>query len=327
MKKVHRRRSSKGALLGIVLGLLTGVALSGVIFVAFIHFSGMSVIPAVIASGREEVPVWAENPQNNPDEPPGWLGLGPDTEPEPEEDTPELQPPIEPGQEIYAAFPFYIAENARAYAAFHAENPHLDAETVVWKVNAFLHLPFYSYIRVNRDPNPLLVNPSHRLPYGFVPAFLIPVDERYPEILATPETVEAFRRLRASGLRSNFDFAVLSAYRTAEHQRGLWERQGSDGVVARPYQSEHQTGRALDLWNADRSGFLDGGGGPPSEKGLWIAENAHNYGFIVRYTAENSHITGFINEPWHITYVGVQIAQYMHRNNISSLEEFVARNP
>ena len=226
----------------------------------------------------------------------------------------------------FDVFSFFIASNLPYYEEFQARHPYHDAETVVWKVNAFLHLPFYYYIRVNNDPKPLLVNPFHRLPYGFSPAVLVPVSDDNPNLLATPETVEAFRRMRASAINAGLDIAVASAYRPASRQQYLFNRQGGrDGVVARPYQSEHQTGRALDLWGPTPSGLLDSNG--PTPTGIWVAENAHNYGFIMRYTANNTHITGFIYEPWHITYVGLEIARHIHNNSLSSLEEFVARYP
>jgi len=227
----------------------------------------------------------------------------------------------------FSAFAFYKPKHTEAYSYFQYQNPNLDPETVVWKVNAFLHVPFYSYIRTNYDPNPLLVNPSKRLPYGFSPPVLVPVYDGAPHLLATPETTEAFRNMRLAAQRDGINLAVASAYRPATRQAYLFARQGHrDGVVARPYQSEHQTGRALDLAGPG-GGLLDGGGGPLSPTGQWVRDNAHRFGFIVRYTQENTHITSFINEPWHITYVTTGIAQHMVINNISSLEEFVARYP
>ena len=327
-RRVHkkRRRSAGLAILTVMLCFLLMVSASAIALVVAnwnTLFPTLTIAQA-FATPDEDIPAWAEYvPENIPSQ----------TEQPPENtsDTPEYPEAantvntIAPGQEIYAVFPFYIAAKAQDYVEFHEQNPHLDAETVVWKVNAFLHIPFYDHIQINYDPNPLLVNPSHRLPYGFVPAVLVPVYDGNPDLLATPETAAAFRQMRVSAQQEGLDLAVVSAYRPAERQRVLFERQGRDGVVARPYHSEHQTGRALDLWGP--GGLLDSGGGPPSPTGLWVAENAHNYGFIVRYTEENTHITGFISEPWHITYVGLEISQYMHQNNILSLEEFVARNP
>ena len=235
-------------------------------------------------------------------------------------------PQTQPGHSNspFSVFSFYIPENSSIYDYFHYNRPYLEKDEVVWKVNAHLHLPFYSYIRINYEPNPLLINPFYRLPYGFMPCYLVPVNSPDCNLRGTPEAVAAFHLLRATARQYGFNLSITSAFRTAAHQRRLWaNRNFTDGVVARPYHSEHQTGRALDLWGPH--GLLDSRGATPT--GIWVAENAHRYGFILRYRADTTHITSYIHEPWHITYVGVAISMYMHENNILSLEEFVGRNP
>jgi len=222
--------------------------------------------------------------------------------------------------------PFYILENLEAYINFANDRPDLSVEEVVWKVNVGIHVPLYSLIITNYDENPLLVSPVFRLPYGFSPPNLVPINNDNDALLATPEAVAAFRELRSASIRAGFPngISATSGYRTAARQRANWERNGSrDGEVARPYHSEHQTGRAIDLWGP--GGLMDQSG--PSPIGTWVAENAHEFGFIMRYLAETTHITGYIHEPWHITYVGLEISMYMFENNILSLEEFVGRNP
>jgi len=224
----------------------------------------------------------------------------------------------------YSALPFYINENSTLYAAFWQERPDLDIETIVWMVNASIHVPFYSQISVNYQTNPLFITPAYRLPDGFFPVGLVPVNNDECHLRATPEAVAAFKSLRTAAREAGFDLAVTSAYRSASRQSTLWENGGQrDGRVARPYHSEHQTGRALDLWGP--GGLLDSSG--PTPTGQWVADNLHEYGFILRYRAETTHITGYIYEPWHITYVSTGISMYMHENNILSLEEFVGRNP
>jgi len=229
-------------------------------------------------------------------------------------------PPASP----FNVFSFYIPENSHLYAPFQAQNPHLSPDEVVWKVNAHLHLPFFGNIIINDHPNPLLVNTFYRLPDGFVPHELVPVNNANDHLLATPETVEAFRAFRTAARANDLDLTAISAYRTATRQAELWANQNNqDGAVARPHHSEHQTGRALDLWGP--GGLLDASG--PTQTGRWVADNAHLHGFIIRYRADTTHITGYIYEPWHITYVGLEISMYMHENGILSLEEFVGRNP
>jgi D-alanyl-D-alanine carboxypeptidase len=59
-----------------------------------------------------------------------------------------------------------------------------------------------------------------------------------------------------------------------------------------------------------------------TEAGSWLAENAHNFGFILRYPKEASELTGFQYEPWHFRYVGVELAREMKEKNIQTLEQF-----
>jgi D-alanyl-D-alanine carboxypeptidase len=129
--------------------------------------------------------------------------------------------------------------------------------------------------------------------------------------------------MQADALAQGHNLYVQSAYRTIERQRELYSQAGGDGAVARPGYSEHHTGRALDLGGP--GGLLDQHGATGT--GRWVAENAYLYGFIVRYTAANQHVTGYKDEPWHITFVGEAIAMAMARGGYGSLEEYIAKNP
>jgi D-alanyl-D-alanine carboxypeptidase len=228
---------------------------------------------------------------------------------------------LPPGDNIFLLYHYYIEDNLPYYLSYREAHPLLSAAEVTWKVNAGLHrVPFEDAAVINY-PNPLLVNPFHRLPENFIPPDLAEIDEHGR--LATPQTIDAFRRMREGAQRAGFDIAVQSAYRTIARQRELYEQAVEANSVARPMFSEHHTGRALDLWGPD--GLMDLNG--PTDVGRWVKENAHEYGFIIRYTYENQHITGYIYEPWHITFVGETIARAMHENNYGSLEEYVAKHP
>ena len=94
-----------------------------------------------------------------------------------------------------------------------------------------------------------------------------------------------------------------------------------DGVVAYPRSSDHQTGLGIDVINKAGIGkkFTEAFG--KTKEGKWLAENCWDYGFIIRYQKDKEEITEIIYEPWHLRYVGVQVAQYMRDNNLC-LEEF-----
>ena len=58
------------------------------------------------------------------------------------------------------------------------------------------------------------------------------------------------------------------------------------------------------------------------EAAAWIAENAYRFGFIVRYPDGKTPITGYEYEPYHLRYVGVELATEMHTTGVATLEEF-----
>jgi len=129
--------------------------------------------------------------------------------------------------------------------------------------------------------------------------------------------------------------AICSPYRDYEYQTMLFERkikrymgmgmsymeayQLSNQYVTVPGASEHQLGLALDIVT-DTYMTLDAGFGE-TDAGIWLAENCHKYGFILRYPLGKEYITGIEYEPWHFRYVGVEAATVIMEAGIT-LEEF-----
>jgi D-alanyl-D-alanine carboxypeptidase len=98
-------------------------------------------------------------------------------------------------------------------------------------------------------------------------------------------------------------------------------QQGADAGSARPGHSEHQTGLALDVVACGTGcGGLDGFGGTAQSD--WVAAHAWEYGFIVRYEQVGTPVTGYAPEPWHLRYVGVDLAAAYHDGGYHTLEEF-----
>ena len=222
----------------------------------------------------------------------------------------------------FSCYPFFMEDKLHYYIAFARDNPHISTEDIVWKVNASLHLPFYTNIYTNHDPHVLLVNKFNRLPEGFVPEVLVSICRL--GVRATPATRDAFNTMRTAARTEGISFYVGGAFRDARSQARFFNNAEDTRFVARPYHSEHQTGRALDLMDANgdwlglrRNQLISN----------WLSRNVHNFGFIRRYRDDTEHITGFLGEPWHITYVGIDISMYMFENRILTLEEFVGRNP
>ena len=143
------------------------------------------------------------------------------------------------------------------------------------------------------------------------------------------------RETAANALNELFDAAkedsiylyAHSGYRSYRTQKTMYynrlekNKGKDDGVVAYPGSSDHQTGLGIDVINKAGIGKKFTKAFAKTKEGKWLQENCWNYGFIIRYQEDKEEITKIIYEPWHLRYVGVQVAQYMHENNLS-LEEF-----
>lgn len=140
------------------------------------------------------------------------------------------------------------------------------------------------------------------------------------------EAATAFKELVSVGASAGLQLQPLSGYRSYQTQQVVYAREVAtygqnvaDTQSAKPGHSEHQSGLTIDI----------GGGGCGIEdcfgnttEGKWVAANAYLYGFIIRYPEDKESITGYRYEPWHIRYVGKELAGEMKRTNIQTLEEF-----
>lgn len=143
------------------------------------------------------------------------------------------------------------------------------------------------------------------------------------------------REIAANALYELFDAAAEdglylyahSGYRSYRTQNTMYynrlkKNKGvDDGYVAYPGSSDHQTGLGIDVIHKAGIGKKFTKAFGETKHGKWLAENCWDYGFIIRYQADKEEITQIEYEPWHLRYVGVQVAQYMRDNHLS-LEEF-----
>lgn len=178
-----------------------------------------------------------------------------------------------------------------------------------------------------------LVNKEYSLAEDYAPADLVTVD--VPTILDNPE-VNQLRLVAADALKLMFDKAAnsdidlhaRSGYRSYQTQAQLFksysERNGEDAAnrySARAGQSEHQTGLVMDVTSESVNYQLEESFGETDE-GKWISEHAHEFGFIVRYPKDGEAITGYVYEPWHLRFLGVDMATAVYQSGLS-YEEFL----
>lgn len=125
------------------------------------------------------------------------------------------------------------------------------------------------------------------------------------------------------------EIGLQSAYRSYTTQQTSYGVQvadrgveGADLVSARPGHSEHQSGLAADVVPCANGscGTLDDLAA--TSQGAWVADNAWQFGWIVRYQEGRTDVTGYAPEPWHLRYVGPEIATAMREGGYTTLEEF-----
>lgn len=158
-------------------------------------------------------------------------------------------------------------------------------------------------------------------PLTYVPSDLTTV---YGATL-TAEASGQFSALYLAAAAAGVPLRVTSSFRSYDNQIATYQywvgvngQAGADTVSARPGYSEHQTGLALDLaaGNCSLECFAD------TAQYHWLQANAARYGFVERYPAGQTAVTGYSPEAWHYRYVGVETAQAMQARGVLTLEEY-----
>lgn len=180
-----------------------------------------------------------------------------------------------------------------------------------------------------------LVNKSNSLEEDYVPDDLVTID--VPYVLDNPE-VNQLREVAADALKDMFETAkdsdvylyARSGYRSYQTQvqlfKGYSEKHGEEAAnrfSAKPGQSEHQTGLVMDITSESVNFQLDEEFGETKE-GKWVEKHAHEFGFVIRYPEGMEEITNYTYEPWHIRYLGVNLATKIYESGLT-YEEYLVK--
>ncbi|AMB59750.1 hypothetical protein AWU67_13775 [Microterricola viridarii] len=168
------------------------------------------------------------------------------------------------------------------------------------------------------DPNSiwLVVNKLRPLnPADYAPGDLVSVGEG--EMRAEPAA--AFDVMVKAAAADGYSLIAASAYRSYTEQS--WIYAGDDELTARPGYSEHQTGLTVDIATPTGQCRIYQCFGDMPE-GAWLRDNAWKYGFLLRYPADKTAVTGYEFEPWHFRYIGTDLSTEMHNTGFTTLEEF-----
>ncbi|CAH1209939.1 hypothetical protein PAECIP111892_03352 [Paenibacillus auburnensis] len=183
------------------------------------------------------------------------------------------------------------------------------------------------------DSMTVMVNKQYQLPDGYKPADLVYPDvpfifsEKIEKRMMRKTAAGALERMFAGAKKDGVYLAGVSAYRSEKTQTTLFNnyvaRDGEEKArtySAVPGHSEHQTGLAIDVSGSDGKCAAESCFGGTKEAD-WLAAHAAEYGFIIRYPEGKQGITGYMYEPWHIRYVGQEIAKEIAAKGIT-LEEY-----
>ena len=157
----------------------------------------------------------------------------------------------------------------------------------------------------------LIANKTYSLPSSYAPGGLLDI------------FTSNFNKMRDDALKEGINLEIISGYRSYADQAYIYNnyvlsdsKSNADTYSARAGHSEHQTGLAADI-NSLNTNFIY------TKEGMWLNNNCHKYGFIIRYPEGKASVTGYMYEPWHIRYVGTPLASELYNNgNWISLEEY-----
>lgn len=165
----------------------------------------------------------------------------------------------------------------------------------------------------------VLVNKQRKLPSTFEPSLKVfpngyAVDNS--GYTAVPEAVDAYvQMVDTMKAETGLFMYVTSSYRPYSSQERLYNnyvaqngKEAADRMVAYPGTSEHQTGLVVDLVTPGGDMFKFG----DTEQSTWVNANAHRFGFVVRYEKQFEGITGYNAEPWHLRYLGKDVASAVY---------------
>ncbi|MBQ6478422.1 MAG: M15 family metallopeptidase [Erysipelotrichaceae bacterium] len=222
-------------------------------------------------------------------------------------------------EELYGS-DYYLEKNEDLYLKYL--EVYSDVRDVLEIVNTKRYKELYSDIMptdLSKDYL-MLINKYYQLPADYEPDDLVYVDSGLGKGMLREEVYEAYKSLYKDALDLGYNLQVVSAYRSYDYQKGLYEkylrydpREIVDTYSARPGHSEHQSGLCLDVsipgYSLDDFYLTDAS--------RWLAENCWKYGFIIRYPEDKTEITGYQGEPWQLRYLGRQIAEDVYRRGIT----------
>lgn len=219
----------------------------------------------------------------------------------------------------------FVEDNVDIYLK-HIEEKETIRELIEY-INSKAYLPPYeNEEKADTDKYGylVLVNKYYKLAEDYKPDDLVEVESNYGRGFLRKEAYEAYKKMQNDAEKEGLSMYITSPYRSYDTQYKLYNyylsidsQEVVDTYSARPGNSEHQLGLAVDILSPG----YDFGNFYQTKEAEWLKENAYKYGFIFRYPEDKVDITGYKFEPWHYRYVG-EIAKDVYDSGLTYDEYF-----
>ncbi len=225
---------------------------------------------------------------------------------------------------------YYLSKNLDAYLDYKAENDDKKIDDVIAIINVGADKEWYEKPKETDTSKGvlMLVNKFNYLTEDYEVDDLMDMSILYAfnGKQIKEEVYNAFKKMAIDAAEEKLKLVANSAYRTYAYQKSIYTSyknskgtEYADSYAARAGHSEHQTGLSIDIstLTSTADNFAE------TEEFTWLINNAYKYGFILRYPEGKEYLTGYNYESWHYRYVGKEVAQKIHDEDIT-FDEYYA---
>ena len=225
---------------------------------------------------------------------------------------------------------YFIEKNLKKYIEYENKEGYSISD-IIAIVNTGVYNAWYSDTKKTDTSkgNLMITNKFYSLDSTYNDDNIIQIEKQYifgDYQALTKDAYDAFIQMANDAKKENLTLIVNSSYRSYDEQEEVYNNykklkgeEYADSIAAKPGFSEHQTGLAIDIQTYGSTGktFEQFG------EFKWLQDNAHKYGFILRYPKGKEYLTGYDYESWHYRFVGIEAATYIKENDIT-FDEYYA---
>ena len=219
---------------------------------------------------------------------------------------------------------YFMEENLKKYIEYSKESDKTLTD-VVAVVNVGANNDWYTNTKKSdiTKNELMLTNKFYSLDNTYNSDNMVKVSKQYSygdNQMVTQETFDAFLNMFNDAKKEDLTLIINSSYRSYEDQEEIYKfykdtrgEKEANKIAAKAGFSEHQTGMAIDIqtYGSTASTFEE------FDEFKWLQNNAHKYGFILRYPKGKEYLTGYNYESWHYRYLGVEVATKVYNEGIT----------